>query len=134
MICPVQQKLQCQEVFVREFEFEANVNSFNLFNLFHFIFLNIIFVFIFGCAGSLLLCRQAFLQLWRVGSYSAVAGFWLRSTASGRARFRHQSMWPLPRSGLKHLHWSLALVGGFCTTELPGKLYSILFLRSVLEF
>ena len=30
-------KLQCQEVCTREFEFETNVNSFNLFNLFHFI-------------------------------------------------------------------------------------------------
>ena len=104
-----------------------------------------IYLFIFGCIGSLLPCA-GFLQLWRVGA-TLCCGVWA-SHCSGSLVVEHelqacglsscglrplerklsscgaqaqllQGVWDLPGPGLKLV--SPALAGGFLTTVPPGK-------------
>ena len=67
-------------------------------------------LFIYGCAGSLLLCRLSLVAV--IGSYSSLwrAGFSLQLL---------HGMQDLPGSGIKPM--SPVLVGGFLTTGPPGK-------------
>ena len=112
----------------------------------HTFFFFLVVLFIFGCAGSLLLCL-GFLQLWQVGTTLKLQceGFslqWLLLLQSAGARHagfigcglqalehRLQSlgkwaqlphdMWTLSRPGIELP--SPALAGGFLTTGPPGK-------------
>ena len=100
-----------------------------------------IYLFIFGCVGSLLL-RTGFLQLWRVGatlccgarashcSGFSCCGVWALGmlasvvVARGLSSCGTQAqllcgMWDLPGPGIEPV--SLALAGRFLTTAPPGK-------------
>ena len=82
--------------------------SFSFMQLIDTIFKN--HLFIYGCAGSLLLCRLSLVAV--IGSYSSLwrAGFSLQLL---------HGMQDLPGSGIKPM--SPVLVGGFLTTGPPGK-------------
>ena len=110
----------------------------SILNLFFFTFY--LFIFIFGCVGSSLLCT-GFLQLRRSGatlhcgvrasncsSFSCCRAWALGARASVVVAHRLQSagsvvvahgMWDLPGPGLEPM--SPALGGGFLTTAPPGK-------------
>ena len=99
-----------------------------------------IYVFIFGCFVSFLLCTGC-LQLQRVGdtlpcgawashcSCFSCCGEWALerrlSSCGTRAQLLH-GMWDLPGPGLEPM--SPALAGGLLTTALPGYLYLYLYL------
>ena len=103
-----------------------------------FLFNNVKILFIFGCAGSLLLHRSFSLVEAREGCSLLEVRFSLRrllllqATGSRRAGFTSRRVrlnswslwfpcciWDLPRPGIKPM--SPALAGGFLTTGPPGK-------------
>ena len=87
-------------------------------------------IFIFGCAGSLLLLRLFLVA--ESGGYSSLWWLLLQSTGSrrvGSAVAVHGFMWDIPGPGVETL--SPALAGGFLTIGSPGN-SSIDFLSSSL--
>ena len=116
-----------------------------------------LFIYLFGCIGSLLLCAD-FLQLQRVGAplrcgaqASHCGDLLLQSTGSRCAGFsscitralKHagfsscgtqaqllHGMWALPRPGIKPV--SPTLAGGFLNTAPPGKFGIVLNLCKTL--
>ena len=102
------------------------------------IFLKFIYVFIFGGAGSLVLCMRAFsscgAQAFHCGCFSScrapAQGLMSFSSCGSRAVQRglcscgtwawlSHSMWNLPEAGIEPM--SSALAGGVLTTGPPGK-------------
>ena len=98
----------------------------------HFFLLNFIYLFIFGCAGSLLLrgplstCREQGSLSSCSAEVSHCGSFCCRAWALGAGTQLWcmtasllLSIWDLPRSGIKPM--SPALAVGFFTTEPPGE-------------